>query len=207
MLLESQTSSWQKQTNTSELKEHKLLNIICSCDCGEGTKVLGGNESVWDVGCVCNHPGPGWSAQVHPSVTGSEVSGSRVFLKKICEAELKWSTSGQRTMRAFGLWNRGEERYREREEESRGDWKGSQGERGEEELCIMSVFHCLSYFEMWLNGPPSVRQLPGLRAARSPPREPKTDRNYKCTTCLTVWIIFPSKDLFKKCKTKWLAWT
>lgn len=129
--------------------------------------------------------------------------GLESFLKKIREAELKWSTSGRRTMRAFGLWNRGEERYREREEESRGDWKGSQGERGEEELCIMSVFPCLSYFEMWLNGPPSVRQLPGLRAARSPPREPETDRNYKFTT---IWIIFPPKDLFKKCKTKWLAW-
>lgn len=92
-----------------------------------------------------------------------------------------------------------------------GEWgeteEGSRGERGEEELCVMSVFPCLSYFEMWLNGPPSVRQVPGLRAARSPPREPETDRNCKCPACLNIWIIFTLINLFKKCKTKWLAWT
>lgn len=38
---------------------------------------------------VYNRPGPARSARVHPAVTGSEVSGSWVFLKKICEAELK----------------------------------------------------------------------------------------------------------------------
>lgn len=53
------------------------------------------------------------------------------------------------------------------------------GERGEEELCVMSVFPCLSYFEMWLNGPPSVRPGPGLRAARSPPREPEANRKHR----------------------------
>lgn len=45
---------------------------------------------------------------------------------------------------------------------------GARG-RGEEELCVMSVFPWLSYFEMCLNSPPSVRPVPGLRAARSPP--------------------------------------
>lgn len=49
---------------------------------------------------------------------------------------------------------------------------GARG-RGEEELCVMSVFPCLSYFEMCLNSPPSVRPVPGLRAGRSPPREPE----------------------------------
>lgn len=87
----------QKQTNTSEQKGRTLLNIKCRRHCEEGTKALGGNESVWDVGCVYKRPGPGWSARVHPAVTGSEVSGSQVFLKKIREAELKWSTSGLRT--------------------------------------------------------------------------------------------------------------
>lgn len=202
--LGSPASGWQKQTNTSELKRHKLLNITCLCDCWEGIKALGGNESVWDVGSVYNHPGPGWLARVHPTVTGSEVSGSRVFLKKICEAELKWSTSGRRTMRAFGLWNRGEI---QRVREEWGDWRGSQGGRGEEELCVMSVFPCLSYFEMWLNGPPSVRQVPGLRAARSPPRKPETDGNCKCPACLNISIIFTLINLFKKCKTTWLAQT
>lgn len=43
--------------------------------------------------------------------------------------------------------------------------------RGEEELCVMSVFPWLSYFEMCLNSPPSVRPVPGLRAGRSPPKE------------------------------------
>lgn len=42
---------------------------------------------------------------------------------------------------------------------------------GEEELCVMSVFPWLSYFEMCLNSPPSVRPVPGLRAGRSPPKE------------------------------------
>lgn len=96
----------------------------------------GGNESVWDLGSVYNHPGPGWLAQVHAAVTGSEVSGSRVFLKKICEAELKWSTSGRRTMRASGLWNRGEEQYSgpgEEEEEELWGGAAEEGARGGKE--------------------------------------------------------------------------
>lgn len=57
---------------------------------------------------------------------------------------------------------------------SRGECGGCRGGprgRGEEELCVMSVFPWLSYFEMCLNSPPSVRPVPGLRAGRSPPKE------------------------------------
>lgn len=68
------------------------------------------------------------------------------------------------------------------------DWRGANGERGEEELCVMNVFPCLSYFEMWLNGPPSVRQVPGLRAAMSPQRAWSWKETQcidsKCTACL-----------------------
>lgn len=158
-------------TNKSELSSPQRSAVAPSCSRGQETKVLMGNESVWDIGCVYNHPGPGWSARVHPAVTGSEASGSWVFLKKICEAELKWSTSGRRTVRFFSLWKqpRGEI---QRASGGRGWWGGARG-RGEEELCVMSVFPCLSYFEMCLNSPPSVRPVPGLRAGRSPPREPE----------------------------------
>lgn len=173
-------NAWHQKKQTNKLIESKraqkcLTSITCSI-VGKEQMRSGGNESVWDLGCVYNHPGPGWLARVHEAVTGSEVSGSRVFLKKICEAELKWSTSGRRTMRASGLWNRGEEQYSgqaEGKEEVRGGAaeEGARGERGEEELCVMSVFPRQSYFEMWLNGPPSVRQVPGLRAAWSPASE------------------------------------
>lgn len=173
-------NAWHHKTykQTNKLIETKRVqNCLTSITCaivGREQRRSGGNESVWDLGCVYNHPGPGWLARVHAAVTGSEVPGSRVFLKKICEAELKWSTSGRRTMRASGLWNGGEEQYsgqggggaagRGREAQKREPG----GDRGEEELCVMSVFPRLSYFEMWLNGPPSVRQVPGSRAAWSP---------------------------------------
>lgn len=52
-----------------------------------------------------------------------------------------------------------------------GGCRGGPRGRGEEELCVMSVFPWLSYFEMCLNSPPSVRPVPGLRAGRSPPKE------------------------------------
>lgn len=107
-----------------------------------------------------------------------------------------------------GLWSLKQgERYRAPEEESGGTEEGARGERGEEELCVMSVFPCLSYFEMWLNGPPSVRPVSGSRAARSPPRVPETDRNYKCTACWNIQIIFPLINPFEKCTSKWLART
>lgn len=56
-------------------------------------------------------------------------------------------------------------------EQSGGECGGCGGRGREEELCVMSVFPWLSYFEMCLNSPPSVRPVPGLRAGRSPPKE------------------------------------
>lgn len=208
MRLGSPTSRWQKQTNTSELKEHKPLNITCLCNCGEGTKALGGEwERVRRLLCL-QSPG---SWLVGPgSPNGQRFWG--LWVSGLFEKDL-WSRIKViylRTEDHAGFWylkqGRGEiQRARG------GEWgeteEGSRGERGEEELCVMSVFPCLSYFEMWLNGPPSVRQVPGLRAARSPPREPETDRNCKCPACLNIWIICTLINLFKKCKTKWLAWT
>lgn len=80
----------------------------------------------------------------------------------------------------FGSLKQGERSNTAGERRSAGEGGGQErqpgGERGEEELCVMSVFPCLSYFEMWLNGPPSVRQVPGLRAAWSPPREREGER-------------------------------
>lgn len=69
------------------------------------------------------------------------------------------------------VFESGERRDTESEgRRARGLRRGARG-RGEEELCVMSVFPWLSYFEMCLNSPPSVRPVPGLRAGRSPPRE------------------------------------
>lgn len=120
-----QADQWLTKQTNKHIKTKGAQNCPTSITylliVGREQRHSGGNESVWDLGCVYNHPGLGWLARVHAAVTGSEVSGSRVFLKKICEAELKWSTSGRRTMRASGLWNRGEEQYSgQGEEELRG---------------------------------------------------------------------------------------
>lgn len=96
-------TSSRKNKHTHKLREHTAQTSNACAIVRREQKQWGGwcgagvDESVWGDGCVYKHPGPGWSARVHPTVTGSEVSGSRVFLKKICEAELKWSTSGLRT--------------------------------------------------------------------------------------------------------------
>lgn len=81
------------------------------------------------------------------------------FLKKICEAELKWSTSGLWTVRVF-------ETRKKRVRQSEGGQRGEPGPSGREELCVMSEFACLSYFEMWPNSTPSVKLVPCARAAR-----------------------------------------
>lgn len=170
------------------------------------TKALRGNDNGWDDDCVYKCPSPGWLARVHPAVTGSEVSGSLVFLKKIREAELKWSTSGLWTEDHKVSWSmkQGEERYRGSERGRVGWLKREPNKRGEE-LCVMSVFPCQSYFEMWLNSPPSVRLVYGLRAAKPP-----TERTWswhiiaktQAVYSLDVWIIFCIIKLFKKHKAK-----
>lgn len=173
------------------------------------TKALRGNENGWDDDCVYKCPSPGWLARVHLAVTGSEVSGSRVFLKKIREAELKWSTSGLWTEDHKVSWSmkQGEERYRGSERGRVGWLKREPNKRGEE-LCVMSVFPCQSYFEMWLNSPPSVRLVYGLRAAKPP-----TERTWswhiiaktQAVYGLDVWIIFCIIKLFKKHKAKTIS--
>lgn len=62
------------------------------------------NDSVWKSDCVyINHLCPGRSAGVHSAVTGSKVVGLEFFFKKICEAELKWSTSVLKTTGCLSL--------------------------------------------------------------------------------------------------------
>lgn len=98
----------------------------------------------------------------------------------------------------------GEERYRGSERGRVGWLKREPNKRGEE-LCVMSVFPCQSYFEMWLNSPPSVRLVYGLRAAKPP-----TERTWswhiiaktQAVYSLDVWIIFCIIKLFKKHKAK-----
>lgn len=74
----------------SENMNRSTRNV--SATVGKEQKHSVGKESLLDDSWVYKCLSPGWSAQVHQAVTGSEVSGSVLFfflLKKICEAELK----------------------------------------------------------------------------------------------------------------------
>lgn len=209
-VVDTMTRGFEKQANTSQMKAHTLLNIKCLCFLWREQQKHSGGMRMGETMTVFTSAQAlaGWPGFTQRSpVLRSPGLGS--FLKKIREAELKWSTSGLWTEDHKVSWSmkQGEERYRGSERGRVGWLKREPNKRGEE-LCVMSVFPCQSYFEMWLNSPPSVRLVYGLRAAKPP-----TERTWswhiiaktQAVYGLDVWIIFCIIKLFKKHKAKTIS--
>lgn len=98
------------------------------------------NDSVWKSDCVyINHLCPGRSAGVHSAVTGSKVVGLEFFFRKICEAELKWSTSVLKTTGCLSL--KQEKVKKKKKGKHHGEsWVPEERAGEEKEFCVMSVF-------------------------------------------------------------------
>lgn len=106
------------------------------------------NDSVWKSDCVyINHLCPGRSAGVHSAVTGSKVVGLEFFFKKICEAELKWSTSVLKTTGCLSLKQEKVKKKKKRKT-SRGELGSWRESWGRERILRNECFPCLSYFDM-----------------------------------------------------------